>query len=309
LPAACLLAAVIAAGGAAAWTLDLAETVEVGESTVHLADLTRAPVPAAAAELVVAAGGRPGAEVTVTARAILRRLVMADLAADVALRGAERCRIVFAGRTVESSELSRRIQELLTPQIPAAAPEAPPSWLALELPAVQVQAGGDWEVAWPEPQPLRPGRNLITVQLREGERRRRLSVAVELHAYARTATAVSAVPRGQEPGEASLQWVWTDLALAAGQPVTDSRALAGMRAARDLAPGEVLDQRHLEPVPLVERGERVDLVVRRGSIEAVVRAECRQDGLLGETVSVINELTGRPVVARVAGPGVVTLGR
>jgi flagella basal body P-ring formation protein FlgA len=106
-----------------------------------------------------------------------------------------------------------------------------------------------------------------------------------------------------------LQWTWSDLALTRGNPVTDPRALAGMRAACDVAPGEMLDTRDLEPVPVVQRGERVDLVVRRGGIAAVVRAECREDGLLGEIVSVINGLTGRPVVARVAAPGVVTLGR
>jgi flagella basal body P-ring formation protein FlgA len=44
-------------------------------------------------------------------------------------------------------------------------------------------------------------------------------------------------------------------------------------------------------------------------VAAVVRAECRQDGLLGETVSVRNKLNGRLVVARVAGPGTVTIGR
>jgi flagella basal body P-ring formation protein FlgA len=53
----------------------------------------------------------------------------------------------------------------------------------------------------------------------------------------------------------------------------------------------------------------VDLVVRRGGVEAVVRVECRQDGLLDQTVSVRNPLNNRLLVARVTGPGQVATGR
>ncbi len=303
---AAVLVTVVAAG---AWTLELAETVEVTGGTARLADVTDATVPDAAADLVVAAGGRPGAAVTVTGRAILRRLVMAGLADGVVLAGSDRCRISFAGQAVDMSELTEQIRTLLMQHVPESDPDAPPSWLALEIPAIDVHAAGSWELEWPDARNLRPGRNLVTVQLRDGNRRRRISVAAELHAYARAAAPISTVQRGQIPVASAMQWIWSDLAQAGHAPVTDARALAGMRAVRDLAPGEVVNQDDLEPEPLVRRGELVDLVVRRGGIAAVVRAKCRQDGLLGETVSVINEFTGRPTVARVTGPGVVTMGR
>jgi len=304
-----MAAVLVTAAIAGAWTLDLAETVEVDGSTVRLSDVTDAEVPAAAADLVVAGGGRPGAAVTVTGRAILRRLVMAGLADEVILTGSDRCRITFAGRSVDMTELTTQIRELLMNHVPESDPEAPLSWLALEVPSVDVHAAGQWELEWPDARDLQPGRNLVTVQLRDGNRCRRISVAAELHAFARAAAPVSTVPRGQIPVAEAMQWIWSDLARTGGAPVTDAQALVGMRAVRDLAPGKVVTQNDLEPEPLVQRGELVDLVVRRGGIAAVVRAECRQDGLLGETVSVINEFTGRPMVARVSGPGVVTMGR
>ena len=55
-----------------------------------------------------------------------------------------------AGEEVAESELVARIRELLMAHVPPAEPEAPPSWLVLEVPAVTVHAGGDWQLAWRE---------------------------------------------------------------------------------------------------------------------------------------------------------------
>ena len=102
---------------------------------------------------------------------------------------------------------------------------------------------------------------------------------------------------------------WADLAHVGTNVVDGPEALEGMIAARNLTGGEILKRRDLEARPLVRRGEDVDLVIRRGRVEAVVRAQCRQDGLLGQVVTVRNEMNGDLVVARVAAAGVVVKGR
>ena len=180
--------------GAGAWTLDLADSVSVRGTTVRLADLAGGTIPTAAQDLVVVAGGRPGATTAVTARTLLRKLVMAGLAEDVVLRGAARCHIRFDGRPVAPNLLTAKVRGALLPQVPAAAADAPPSWLELEVPAVDLMAGGDWSVEWPRPRALTPGRNLITVHVVDGERHYRLSVVAVLHAYGRVATTTSGVP-------------------------------------------------------------------------------------------------------------------
>jgi flagellar basal body P-ring formation protein FlgA len=307
-------AAIIAAAcclppAAAAWTLDLPDSLLAREATVRVGDLAPGVAPAGAAAVVVVAGGRPGASVEVSGRAILRRLAMAGEAAGVALTGAERCRIVFAGRSVPAELLHERVAAVLQPHVPPAPSEAPPSWLELELPEAPVVAGDDLDVSWPQPRPLAPGRNLLTVAVESGGRQHRLSVAATLHAYGRVASPNAAVARGQAVAPDDLRWQWTDLALAGTGLVTDPQALQDMQLARDLAPGDLLQQRDLAPRPLVRRGETVDLTLSRGGVAAVLRVECRQDGLLDQPVSVRNPLTGRLLVARVAGPGVVTIGR
>ena len=302
---ACLLLPALAG----AWTLELADTAEVSGSRVTVADVARGVVPEQAGAVVLIGGGRPGASVQIGARTVLRRLVMAGLADGVTLAGAAVCEVEFGGRAVASGDLADAVRQTLAPHVPPVAADAPPSWLELEIPETDLHAAGDWSVDWPRPRILDPGRNLVTVAVREGARTRRLSVVAVLHAYGQTAVPVSTVARGQQPAPGQLQWTWTDLATVPGDLVVDPRALAGMIAARDLLPGEMIAVRDLEPRPLVRRGEQVDLVVRRGGIAAVVTAECRQDGLLDETVSIRSKLDGRLLVARVTGPGTVTVGR
>jgi len=303
------VAACASPAAAAPWTLDLADSVQVATATVRLADVARAPVPATAAQVVVASGGRPGGSLEITARGVLRRLVVAGCADGVARAGAERCRIAFGGAAGAPDVLVERIRAALAPQVPPPAPEAPPSWLELSVPEVAWYATGEWDVVWPSPRALVPGRNLVTLEVREGARGQRLAVVAVLHAFARTAVPVAVVPRGQGPQPDALRWQWTDLALADPGVVTDPRALADMIAARDLAPGAAVRERDLAPRPLVRRGETIDLVARRGAVAAKVRVECRQDGLLGQDVSVLNTLNGRLLVARVAAAGLVTLER
>lgn len=305
----CLAAACGRTATVPAWTLDLPDSAVVTATTVRLADIARGAVPSGPGAVVVASGGRPGASVEVTGRAVLRRLAMAGLAEGVALTGAERCRIVFAGGAVPAEELRRRLTDLLRPHLPPADPEAPPSWLELDLPPVAIDVGESWTLAWPRPQPLTPGRNLLTVLVTSGGTQQRLALAVVLHAYARVASPVRTIPRGQTADPEALRWQWVDLALTAAEPVTDPQALGGMQLARDLPAGEILQRRDLAPRPLVRRGEMIDLVLRRGGIAAVLRAECRQDGLLGQTISVLNPLTKRLVAARVTAPGAATIGR
>jgi len=257
----------------------------------------------------VVPGGRPGFAADVTRKTILRRLVMAGLAQGVSMRGATSCHIQVNGESVRSTELTDRIRTLMTPHIPADLDGAPAAWFELTAPDVRFATDGQWSVTWPEPRELAPGRQLVTLQLNAVHATQRISASLTLHTYQKTPQPVAPLTRGQTVVAQHLGWVWTDLAKADSDVITDGRALNGMMLARDVGPGQPLRQRDLEPRPMVRRGETVDLLVQRGSVSAVLRAECRQDGRQGQMVSVMNTLTKRPVLACVSAPGVVTLGR
>ena len=289
------------------WTLDLPARATVAGSTVRLVDLAGADVRPDAAQLAVAVGGTPGQTRVISARGILRQLVLAGLADGVRLTGAEKCTLQFSGAELSADSVLVRVTAALTPLRPLASPPAPPPRLEVSLPASRLAVDGDWTVTVDRTEPLTPGTNLIDVTIVTGERRHHVAARVTLHVFARTAVAARRISPDRPVPADALVWAWRDLALTPEGAVVDSAEVAGMVATAEVRAGEVLRRRHLASAPLVRSGELVDLVIRRGSVTVSVRGSCRQDGRLDDVVSVRNELTGQLIAGRVTGPGRVTV--
>jgi flagella basal body P-ring formation protein FlgA len=300
-----------------AWTVDLPSRATVVGSTARLADLVTtdsdetewagAAMPLGAAKLAVAVGGTPGQTRVISARGILRQLVLAGLADGVRMAGAEKCTLQFAGAELPAEAVLARVTAALTPWLPPSLPEAPPSRLEVSLAGSRLAADGDWAVTVDRTEPLKPGTNLVGVTIVTGEFRHHIAARVTLHVFARTAVAARRIAPDRPVSADALVWGWRDLALTPEGAVVDSTEVVGMVATAEVRPGEVLRRRHLASAPLVRTGELVDLMIRRGSVSVSVRGSCRQDGRLDEVVSVRNELTGKLIAGRVTGPGQVTV--
>jgi len=300
-----LLITVLWSPQAAAWDLVLPDTVLVSGATARLHQVASGPVPAAAADLVLHAGGRPGTSVTITRPGVLRRLVSTGLSRGVNMRGAQVCVLVFAGSYVNSGDLTEAVRMSLQPLVPRSLPGAPDSWFELELPEREFPASGNWSVRCLRAEPLAAGRNPVRCELVDGVRRTGFSVTAVLHRFGEVAEARVAVPRDQALSENHFNWEWRDLAGVRGKPVVGREALAGASCARSLTAGDILLARDLKPTPLVRSGDTVELWLVRGSLTVRTRAVARQAGCLGQTIPVRNEMTGQLVNARVAAPGVV----
>lgn len=301
------LGASVACASGLPWTLDLPPRATVAGNTARLADLSSAAMPAEAAHLAVAVGGLPGQKRVVSARGILRQLVLAGLADGVRLTGAEKCTLQFAGAELPADSVLARVTAAMSPLVPPSLPGAPPSRLEVSLPSSRFAADGVWAVDLERDEPLVPGMNLVGVSVVTGGRRQHLVARVTLHAFARTAVAARRIAADRPVPADALVWGWHDLAVAPAGAVADSAEVAAMVATAEIRAGEVLRRHHLAAAPLVRSGEPVDLVIRRGAVSVSVRGSCRQDGRLDEVVSVRNELTGRLVAGRVTGPGRVTV--
>ena len=82
-------------------------------------------------------------------------------------------------------------------------------------------------------------------------------------------------------------------------------ALAGALITEPLRAGAVITRRSVRPAPLVHGGREVDVRLVRGAVSVSLRGIAREDGALGELVSV-RHLDGRVLRRyRVAGPGLV----
>lgn len=119
-----LSAALLASAPASAWVVDLPDSLSAGTGLVRLSDLSLTQVLPDAAGIVIADGGAPGETTLVTRQGVLRRLVVAGLAANVQLTGAMRCVIRFGGGNLAPETLQAEAERVVARLLPAA-PKAP----------------------------------------------------------------------------------------------------------------------------------------------------------------------------------------
>jgi flagella basal body P-ring formation protein FlgA len=291
--------------GAPSWRLVLPETATVTGSRVRLADIAVEAIPAAAGDLVLLGQGKPGSCVNISRRTILRRLVEAGLAGGVALQGATDVTVNFQGQQITAESLRGQIRAAVQPLVPAGTEGAPASWFEMDIPGTPLAVAGDPQVEILQTSPLAPGRNQLRVRVQHQQGQEDLSVKVTLHQYGEIPAARLKIDRDTPLEPHLFQWSWLDLAEVSGQLVTSRAALQGACAGRTLPAGEMLRNQDLKAIPVVNSGDRVVLLIERGRLQVSVQAQARQDGCLGQTIPVRNELNGRLVNARVCGPGLV----
>jgi len=303
-----LLIILVAAGTAEAasqWRVSLPDTVFLTSGIARLRDVSSLPVPAGAADLVLQAGMRPNTAVRVSRQKILRVLGIEGLGGGVSFVGAESCYLVFGGARLSGRQLERKTRHAVQKLVPPTESGAPGSWFDLVLPSVQVATTGDWTVDVDRQDMLAPGRNLVQVRITDAQHREAFSASVILHSYGETARAVTGVERGEALQPGQFRWQWQDRALLDGGVVANRVVLNGASASRSIPAGGLLRAADLKKTPVILAGDAVELRVVRGRVAVTVRAFARQDGAVGQTIPVRNELTGRLVNARIAGPGLV----
>jgi flagella basal body P-ring formation protein FlgA len=292
-----------AAQAARPWRVVLPDSVELQGGKALLRDLSSVPVPAGPGQIVICAGAAPNTVVSVSRQMILRKLVTAGLSSGVSFQGPELCQIVFAGRELSGNILLGEIRRELQNLVPASLPGAPDSWFEVSYGDLRLSAAGDWRVELNRRTPLNAGRNLIQVRVVSGKKKESFSASVVLHNFGETARAGRNIPRDTAVSAAHFTWQWQDLATIPNGLATGRGSLPGASTTHSISAGEYLREADLKETPLIMAGDPVELVVVRGQVAVTVRAFARQQGCLGQTIPVRNELTGRLVNARIAGPG------
>ncbi len=155
---------------------------------------------------------------------------------------------------------------------------------------------------------LAPGpgrRSLLFRVVKDGKTVATLRAVAQIHLLAPVVTLARFLPRHHVVESGDLVVRRMDLS-AAGEGVFARVAdVRGKRLRRSLAAGAVLRAADLESVPLVRRGDVVEIVARLGNIEVRAPGLAREDGRAGDTVRVKNMASRRLILARVAGRGTV----
>lgn len=144
------------------------------------------------------------------------------------------------------------------------------------------------------------GRVAITVALYVGQQLvKRGVVSPYVTVSDRVVVAKRALSRGHVVTAEDVDYVDRDRATSPGDVAREAERLVGQRARRSLAADQVLREGDFERVPVVERGDRVTLVLKHGPLMIQALGKAQETGATGDWIRVVNVESKREVTGRI----------
>jgi flagellar basal body P-ring formation protein FlgA len=201
------------------------------------------------------------------------------------------------GAVLMSEGLERKVVEFLTPSSRGLGGEV--SFRDFRLPSTIFLQDGSGTLEIHLSRGLQPGRNGLRFVVKNAynQRERSLSGSVFVDVWAIVACAARPLNRREAVGPGEVTFMRKNLAYLRG-PVWDGRGLS-MRMTAPVGEGQVLYADTLEPMPLIQKGDRITLVFQGSSIQLHAPAQALTDGGVGERIAVMNMETKRTVQARI----------
>ena len=166
---------------------------------------------------------------------------------------------------------------------------------------IQLVAEGDVavQVRQLSSRPLR-GPTMLKVGVMGGGRmQKEMSVTADIRHFGQVLVADIGLRRGEALSSEAVALAERDITRNRDGFFTDSAELDGLRMRRAIRPGNVLTQRHVEPVPVVERGDEITLIAGNAQLQISLRGEAMQDGGIGERIRVRNPDSGKVLYGEV----------
>lgn len=155
------------------------------------------------------------------------------------------------------------------------------------------------ELSTRSPSPMH-GRVAITVSLYVGQQLvKRGVVSPYVTMSDRVVVAKRALARGHVVTPEDLAYADRDRAASPGDVARNAELVVGQRARRSLAADQVLREGDFERVPVVERGDRVTLVLKHGPLVIQTLGKAQETGAAGDWIRVVNVESKREVSGRV----------
>ena len=134
----------------------------------------------------------------------------------------------------------------------------------------------------------------------------RCRVTAQIDLYVQALVAARNLSRGQVLYDSDLSLSMIPYAQSKGS-LTSPELAVGQTLKNNLAAGEALRDRYLGKSVVIRRGDMVTIVAQQGGLRVTASGQARQDGAIGETISVVNVNSKKVVTARVIGPNQVEI--
>ncbi|MDR1111691.1 MAG: flagellar basal body P-ring formation chaperone FlgA, partial [Deltaproteobacteria bacterium] len=138
----------------------------------------------------------------------------------------------------------------------------------------------------------------------DGQEAGRLRVTVQVDLRMPAVVATRDLPRGHVLGEIDLSESQVPYMQAKGA-LTDIAQALGQTLKTSVRTGAPVRDRDLVTTSMVKKGEVVTIVAQSGSLRITALGLARQDGALGQTISIVNQDSKKTISAKVIGPSLV----
>ncbi len=138
----------------------------------------------------------------------------------------------------------------------------------------------------------------------DGKVEKNLAVRGNIKATAPVVVAAADIPRGTLLSDSDIQVVTMNLDRLR-DPCFFPQQLRGQKVKRNLRQGAVIEKSMVAFPPLVKRGELITVTAKNGGLKVTATGIAKSNGKEGETIRVKNSGSGKEILCKVVGPGMV----
>jgi flagellar basal body P-ring formation protein FlgA len=136
--------------------------------------------------------------------------------------------------------------------------------------------------------PLRGPTVMKVAVLVGGRIQKEMSITADIRHFEQVLVADIGLRRGEELTTEAVVLAERDITKSRDDFFIDPTELEGLRMRRAIRPGNLLTKRHVEPVPVVQRGDEITLIAGSAHLQISLPGEAMQDGGIGERIRVRN---------------------
>ncbi len=165
--------------------------------------------------------------------------------------------------------------------------------------------GFDVTARWPGDERFRRRVSIQVDLTSDGTSFRTMQIAATLSLNARLPVAARYLDVGTIVDAHSYKWSSVRLTEMPAHLARSPSEIIGRRISRVTEEGKPFKSRDLERIPVIMRGQRLNVVSIRGLVRVRTSGVARQDGAVGDVIRVIVQPAGRLLFANVTAPGFV----
>ena len=141
-----------------------------------------------------------------------------------------------------------------------------------------------------------------------GQTQRAMSVTADIRHLRPVLVASRMLRRGEALTLDLVELVECDITQLRHGYFTDFEALGNMQTRRSVVAGDVLTRNHVEAIPVVHRGDEVELVARTNQLAVSALGQAMQDGGIGERIRVKNSDSGKILYGQIIDAATIQVG-